>query len=141
MFSGAHAHNLDIKGRLVLPARFRGSLGANLYVTKGLHGCLWLFPEDVWKQVVDKLTSDSMVNSEVLALQRFFLGSASDCHPDDAGRILIPELLRLYAAIQKDVVTVGVGNRLEIWALERWAAYSEGLTDAKIQELGQRISL
>ena len=141
MLSGSHAHSIDAKGRLVLPARFRGRLGDTLYLTKGLHGCLWLFPEREWSSLVEKLIGDSLVNSEVLELQRFFLGSAVDCRPDDAGRIIIPELLRQYAGIQRDVVTVGVGNRLEIWALERWEAYSQALTDERIHELGKRNKL
>jgi MraZ protein len=116
-------------------------LGDTLYLTKGLHGCLWLFPEKEWSSLVEKLIGDSLVNSEVLELQRFFLGSAVDCHPDDAGRIIIPELLRQYAGIQRDVVTVGAGNRLEIWALERWEAYNQALTDERIQELGKRNKL
>jgi len=116
-------------------------MGDTIHVTRGLHGCLWLFPEDEWQRLVSKLTGDSMFNSDILELQRFFLGNATDCRPDDAGRINIPELLRQYAGIQKDVVTVGVGNRLEVWALERWDAYSQRLTDERVQELGQRISL
>lgn len=141
MLSGAHAHTIDAKGRLVLPARFRIHMGETIHVTRGLHGCLWLFPEDEWQRLVSRLTGDSMFNSDILELQRFFLGNAADCRPDDAGRITIPELLRQYAGIQKDVVTVGVGNRLEVWALDRWEAYSQRLTDERVQELGQRISL
>jgi MraZ protein len=141
MLTGSYAHSLDAKGRLVLPARFRASLGLDLFVTKGLHGCLWVFGQDDWQQLVAKLTSGSMVNPEVLALQRFFLGFAADCHPDDVGRVSIPELLRQYAGIQRDVITIGAGNRLEIWALERWEAYNGGLTDDEIQRLGQKLQL
>ncbi|MGQ9524867.1 MAG: division/cell wall cluster transcriptional repressor MraZ [Armatimonadota bacterium] len=141
MVSGAHAHTIDAKGRIVLPARFRVHMGEPLHITRGLHGCLWLFPDQEWKRLVDKLTGDSMFNPDILELQRFFLGNASECHPDDAGRITIPELLRQYAGIQKDIVTIGVGNRLEVWALERWDAYSQRLTDERVQELGQRINL
>ncbi len=142
MLSGAYEHAVDSKGRTILPARFRGQLGDTIYVTKGLDRCLWVFPSEAWDQVMAKLSSDSiMVHPDILALQRFFLGSAVEIRPDDQGRIALPALLREYASIEKDVVTAGVGNRLEIWAKPKWEVYTADLTDDRIADLGTRVSL
>jgi len=131
---------MDAKGRLVLPARFRSQLGENLTVTKGLHRCLWLFPEETWRLVSSQLTAETLGSSDLLALQRFFLGSAADAGPDDQGRISLPALLREYGGIEKEVVTLGMGSRLEIWSRERWDAYQIELTDDRILELAGRLS-
>ena len=140
MFSGAYPHSMDAKGRLVLPAKFRARLGAGLTVTKGLHRCLWLFPEEAWWRVAEGLTAETIGSPDTLALQRFFLGSAADAGPDEQGRILLPPLLREYARIEKEVVTVGMGARLEIWSREKWDAYQNDLTDERILELSGKLS-
>lgn len=139
MFSGAFPHSMDAKGRLVLPAKFRAQLGLGLTVTKGLNRCLWLFPEENWRLVAEQLTAETLGSPDTLALQRFFLGSAADAGPDDQGRIMLPPLLRDYAGIEKEVVTVGMGTRLEIWSRERWDAYQNDLTDERILELTSRL--
>jgi MraZ protein len=140
MFSGSFPHSMDAKGRLVLPARFRSQLGNSLTVTKGLHRCLWLFPEETWNRVLTQLTSETIGSPDSLALQRFFLGSAADAGPDEQGRISLPPLLREYAGIEKEVVTAGMGSRLEIWSREKWDAYQEELTDERILDLAGRLS-
>lgn len=142
MFSGTYNHTVDAKGRLVLPSRFRGSLGQLLYLTRGINRCLWLFPDEGWRAVVEMLGADSMTNPDTLALQRFFVGSAAECTPDDMGRIPLPALLRDYAGIDRETVVVGVGPRVEIWSRERWDAYSaQDLSDERILEMAQRASL
>lgn len=141
MLSGAYGHAVDSKGRTILPSRFRSQVGDTLWVCKGMGRCLWAFPLAIWEQVVEKLAGDSMVNPDVQALQRFFLGSAVEVHPDEQGRIALPPLLREYAGIDKEVVTAGIGNRLEIWAKERWDSLNDELTDERIAELGSRLSL
>jgi MraZ protein len=140
MFSGAFPHSMDAKGRLVLPAKFRAQLGLGLTVTKGLNRCLWLFPEEGWRRVAEQLTAETIGSPDTLALQRFFLGSAADAGPDEQGRIMVPPLLREYAGIEKEVVTVGMGGRLEVWSRERWDAYQNDLTDERILELTSRLS-
>ena len=141
MFSGAFPHSMDAKGRLVLPARFRSQLGVSLTVTKGLDRCLWLFPDEAWRRVSSQLTAETLGGPDLLALQRFFLGSAADAGPDEQGRIALPTLLREYAGIEKEVVTVGMGSRLEIWSRERWDAYQAELTDDRIIELAGRFNI
>jgi MraZ protein len=140
MFSGAFPHSVDAKGRLVLPARFRVQVGVHLTLTKGLHRCLWLFPEETWSRLLSQLGGETLSGPDTLALQRFFLGSAVDAGPDDQGRIALPPLLREYAGIDKEVVTVRMGNRLEVWARDRWDAYQNELTDDMILELTARLS-
>ena len=131
---------MDAKGRLVLPAKFRSQLGMDLTVTKGLNRCLWLFPEETWQRVSEQLTAETLGSPDTLALQRFFLGSAADAGPDEQGRVLLPPLLREYAGIEREVVTVGMGARLEVWSRERWDAYQNDLTDERILELTSRLS-
>ncbi|HEY3282112.1 MAG TPA: division/cell wall cluster transcriptional repressor MraZ [Armatimonadota bacterium] len=140
-FSGARGHTVDAKGRTILPSEFRKSLGEAVFLTRGPGGCLWLFTREEWAVFVRKLSSDSMVNPDVLALQRFFIGSASELHFDDQGRIAIPQLLRDYAQIGKDIVTAGMGKKLELWSKPKWDSVLDELTPDVIHQLGTRISL
>jgi MraZ protein len=141
VLSGALAHAVDAKGRTILPSRFRGQMGAALWITKGVGRCLWVFTQERWTEVIEKLTSGSMMDPDLLDLQRHFLGWAVEEQPDEQGRIALPALLRQYAFIEREVVTAGVGNRLEIWARDRWDAYQDTLTDERIAQLGAKVRL
>lgn len=116
-------------------------MGSPVVVTRGLGGCLWIFPLDAWQEMAQKLMAESIGSADRLALQRFFLGSAVEIPLDDQGRILLPQNLREQAGLQKDLVLVGMGNRLEIWARERWLDYNASLTDERIQELASEFRL
>ncbi len=142
MFSGAHTHSVDSKGRTVIPAKFRARLGERFYLTRGLHGCLWIFADQHWQDFQKKLTPRSLLDSDALKLERFFLGSAVECMPDGQGRIGIPEDLRRYAGIvDSDICVVGLGTRVEIWSGARWEEFNSSLTDEVIQDLGQSLDL
>lgn len=142
MFSGASHHNLDAKGRAVLPAKFRYSLGQRFMLTRGLGGCLWVFPEQAWRALEERLASLSLTNSNGLALQRFFLGSAVECEVDNQGRVPIPAFLREVAKIEKEMVVVGIGKRIEIWAREVWDAYDQQqLSDENIRDIAQDMEI
>ena len=141
MFSGAYEHSVDSKGRTVIPAKFRARLGERFYLTRGLHGCLWVFADQHWSEFQKKLTPRSLLDSDALKLERYFLGSAVECMPDGQGRIGIPENLRQFAGIDGDIWVVGLGTRVEIWSNAKWEEFNNSLTDEVIQNLGQTLDL
>ncbi len=123
MFIGEHHHTLDGKGRLILPARFRANLGERCIATRGLDHCLFVFPMEEWRQLEQKLRGLPLTKTEARAFSRFFFSGATECELDAQGRILIPPSLREYAAVNREVVIIGVSSRIEIWAKERWLEY------------------
>ena len=120
MFMGEYNHTIDAKGRLIVPAKFREILGDNFIVTKGLDGCLFVYPNDEWTRFEEKLKSLPLTNKNARQFTRFFLAGAAACEVDKQGRILLPKVLREFASLEKDVVLVGVASRIEIWSRERW---------------------
>lgn len=108
------------KGVLLYPAKFREILGDNFIVTKGLDGCLFVYPNDEWTRFEEKLKSLPLTNKNARQFTRFFLAGAAACEVDKQGRILLPQVLREFASLEKDVVLVGVASRIEIWSRERW---------------------
>ena len=120
MFMGEYNHTIDAKGRLIVPVKFREILGDNFIVTKGLDGCLFVYPNDEWTRFEEKLKSLPLTNKNARQFTRFFLAGAAACEVDKQGRILLPQVLREFASLEKDVVLVGVASRIEIWSRERW---------------------
>lgn len=120
MFMGEYNHTIDAKGRLIVPAKFREILGDNFIVTKGLDGCLFVYPNDEWTRFEEKLKSLPLTNKNARQFTRFFLAGAAACEVDKQGRILLPQVLREFASLEKDVVLVGVASRIEIWSRELW---------------------
>ncbi len=120
MFMGEYNHTIDAKGRLIIPSKFREILGDAFVVTKGLDGCLFVYDNEEWKRFEEKLRSLPITNKEARQFVRFFLAGATEAEVDKQGRILIPNVLREFAEITKDVVLVGVGSRIEIWSRERF---------------------
>ena len=120
MFMGEYNHTIDAKGRLIVPAKFREILGDNFIVTKGLDGCLFVYPNDEWTRFEEKLKSLPLTNKNARQFTRFLLAGAAACEVDKQGRILLPQVLRGFASLEKDVVLVGVASRIEIWSRERW---------------------
>ena len=117
--TGTYEHSLAPKGRLFIPAQLRKELGDPLYVTMGLDGCLAVYPQETWDTFTEKFASLPMSQSKAM---RPLFANAAKCEPDSQGRILLPQKLRAYAGLDKDVVIIGVSNRAEIWNAERWAA-------------------
>ena len=140
MFIGGYFHNLDDKGRVVIPPRFRNQLGERFIITKGLHGCLWILKEDRWTLIQQRLQTEGM-HKELLVLQRFLSGGATECSPDAQGRILIPPVLRDYAHIERDLVIIGATNRVELWAKEVWNDYNASLSDETIEASLERVDI
>ena len=120
MLMGEYNHTIDAKGRLIVPVKFREILGDNFIVTKGLDGCLFVYPNDEWTRFEEKLKSLPLTNKNARQFTRFFLAGAAACEVDKQGRILLPQVLREFASLEKDVVLVGVASRIEIWSRERW---------------------
>ena len=120
MFMSEYNHTLDTKGRLIIPAKFREVLGEEFVISKGMDGCLFVYANDDWNAFEQKLTSLPLINKEARQFARFFLAGAATVEVDKQGRILLPANLREYAGIDKEVVSVGVFSRVEIWSKERY---------------------
>lgn len=126
MFMGEYSHTIDAKGRIIVPAKFRDNLGDNFVITKGLDNCLFVYTSDDWFKFEEKLRALPLTNKDARKFTRFFLAGAAEMEVDKQGRILIPSVLREFAALDKDVVFVGVGSRIEIWDKIRW---NESISD------------
>jgi MraZ protein len=120
MFLGEYLHNIDTKGRLTLPAKFRGELAKGVVVTRGLDGCLFVHPVDEWQELAKKINSLPLTRKDARTLARLIYSGASDCTPDKQGRILLPSYLREFAGVDGETVIIGLHNRLEIWNPQRW---------------------
>ena len=120
MFMGEDNNSIDTKGRLIIPSRFRDELGDEFVVTKGLDGCLFVFPQNEWQAFEEKLKSLPLTNKSARQFARFFVAGATPCELDKQGRILLPGTLREFAGLDKDVVLTGMLNRIEIWSKEKW---------------------
>ena len=134
MLLGEYRHNVDAKGRVSVPSKFRGDLGQSFVVTKGLDNCLFMYSKTEWETFEEKLKTLPLTNNDARSFMRFFFAGATECEVDKQGRINIPQNLREYAKIQKDVVIVGVSTRAEIWNSENWDKYtnSDSLDVSKI---------
>lgn len=119
MSSGEYEHSVDEKGRLTIPARFRAELGEEVSVTRGLDGCLFVYPQDVWHVLCERVASLPLARRDARIFSRMIC-SGTECKLDKQGRILLPTPLRKHAAIESEVVVVGIDSRLEIWSKERW---------------------
>lgn len=138
MFTGEYQHAIDEKGRLIMPAKFREVLGEIFMITKGLDGCLFVYPQEEWKRLEEKLKNLPFTNKDARAFARFFFSGAVECEADKQGRILVNGNLREYAHINRDVVIIGVGTRIEMWAKETWEEYSRE-TEKSYEELAEKM--
>ena len=120
MFMGEYNHTVDTKGRLIIPSKFREQLGEEFIVTKGLDGCLFMFPQDEWLAFEEKLRTLPLTQKGARQFTRFFVAGATPCELDKQGRILLPATLREFAGLDKDVVLAGMLNRIEIWSKAKW---------------------
>jgi MraZ protein len=124
MFYGEFEHSIDRKGRLILPAKFRevakNQFVEKFFVTRGLDKCLFMFSEEEWSLQENKFKTMSFTKQQSRTFNRLLFSSAVDVNPDKQGRILLPQYLKDFADIKKDVIIVGVSNRIEIWAKDLW---------------------
>lgn len=138
MFMGEYSHTIDAKGRIIVPAKFRESLGDNIVVTKGLDNCLFVYTSEDWRKFEEKLRTLPLTNKDARKFTRFFLAGAAEMEIDKQGRILIPSVLREFAALEKDVVLVGVVSRIEIWDKARWNE-SISIYDDDMEEVAENM--
>lgn len=120
--TGTYEHSLDAKGRLFIPAQLRKELGDTLYVTMGMDGCLAVYPQETWNRFTERYSSLPMSQSKSM---RVLFANAAKCEPDSQGRIVVPQKLRAFAALEKDAVIIGVHDRAEIWSAARWSGQEE----------------
>lgn len=134
MLLGEYRHNVDVKGRVSVPSKFRNDLGQTFVITKGLDNCLFMYSKQEWETFELKLKELPLTSQDARSFVRFFFAGAAECEVDKQGRINIPQNLREYANIQKDVVIVGVATRAEIWDSENWNKYtsSDSLDGTKL---------
>lgn len=134
MLLGEYRHNVDVKGRVSVPSKFRDDLGQSFVVTKGLDNCLFMYSKAEWETFEEKLKQLPLTNADARTFIRFFFAGATEVEVDKQGRINIPQVLRDYAGIKKDVVIAGVATRAEIWDSVAWDKYtsSEALNVSNI---------
>ena len=140
MFLGEYKHNVDMKGRMAIPAKFRMKLDGGAILTRGLDKCLFLFPQGEWSNLVGKLMNLPLAQASSRAFVRLMLSGASDVDFDAQGRVLIPESLRKYAGIEKKTIVTGLYNRIEIWDEDEWDKYksrTESASDEIAEKLGE----
>ncbi|OGZ00487.1 MAG: cell division/cell wall cluster transcriptional repressor MraZ [Candidatus Liptonbacteria bacterium RIFCSPLOWO2_01_FULL_53_13] len=139
MLLGEYHHNLDTKGRMALPAKFRDKISAGAIITRGLDRCLFVFAPAEWQVLAEKLIALPLAQANSRAFVRLMLAGASDVELDAQGRILIPDYLRKYAGLKKEVVVAGLYNRAEVWDKEEWARYKEK-TEGASDEIAEKLS-
>lgn len=138
MLIGEYEHSLDVKGRLIMPAKLRHDMGDKFIVTKGLDGCLFAFSQQEWLNFETKLKELPLSDKNARNFVRFFLAGATECEMDKQGRFLIPNNLRVAANLNKEAVIIGVGTRLEIWDKQTWQNCDETIS---ADDIAQNMTL
>ncbi len=129
MFMGEFHHSIDAKGRLILPSKFREMLSDPFIITRGLDGCLFVYQQDEWQRIVDQLKKLPFTQKKAREFNRFFLSGATECSIDKQGRVNVATPLVEYAKLVKECVVIGVNDRIEIWAKEKWESFMETNVD------------
>lgn len=138
MFLGEYRHSLDPKGRVNLPTKFRSALSKGVVITRGVDRCLFVYPHATWEKLAANLARLPLTAQASRAFARLLLAGAMDVVPDGQGRIMLPEYLRSYARVRKQVVIAGVYDRLEIWEAEAWSAYTKK-TEQRSEAIAETI--
>lgn len=139
MFIGEYSHSLDEKGRLAVPKKFRALLSKGAVVTRGLDNCLFLYTQAEWKKLADKLAGLPFAQSNTRAFARLMLAGAMDVDIDKQGRVILPEYLRAFAWLKKEVIIAGLYNRLEIWDTGQWRNYTRR-TEAASTDIAEQMA-
>jgi MraZ protein len=140
MLLGEYNHNLDTKGRMAMPAKFREKLAAGAIITRGIDNCLFVFANAEWEELAKKLMALPLAQANSRAFVRLMMAGATDVELDSQGRILVPDYLRKYAGLKKEVVVAGLYNRIEVWDRDAWSAYkakTESSSEAIAEKLGE----
>ena len=139
MFIGEFKHNLDSKGRIAMPVKFRNKLTGGAIITRGLDRCLFVFGNKDWEILAQKIIALPLSQANSRAFSRLMLAGAMDVDIDKQGRILIPDYLREYAGLKKEAVFTGLYNRIEIWDSENWKQYKTK-TESQSDEIAEKLS-
>lgn len=142
MFYGEYEHTIDKKGRIIVPSKFRDFMKEydikKLFVTRGLDKCLFLFTEDEWKAQESKFKSIPFTKSESRKFNRLYFSGATLVECDGQGRILLPKYLKDFAEIKRDIMIIGVSNRIEVWSKESWQEYYKS-SKGSYEEIAERL--
>ena len=136
---GQYYHSLDPKNRVSMPAKFRDQLGSHFVITQGLNNCLFVFSDEEFQHLADLLNALPMAKGQPLL--HFFFSGAADVEPDKVGRVLLPEHLKKYAGIDKDVVINGCGKRAEIWNAAEWTRLQESVTAEDVEAMMNDLNI
>lgn len=139
MFIGQYRHNLDSKNRLIIPAKFREGLGESFVVTRGLDGCLSVYTDSQWEQMITRLSAIPSTKKEARMYMRELTGNAQPCSFDSQGRIQLPQFLIKTANITKSCVVVGVADHVEIWSDAQWDSYDE-LASGEFESVAETLT-
>lgn len=138
MFIGEYSHNIDDKGRLAVPKKFRAKLAKGAIITRGLDDCLFLYTKEEWKVLAEKLASLPFSQANARAFARLMLAGAMDVDLDKQGRVVLPDYLRAYADLKKETIVAGLYNRLEIWDQSKWSEYTKR-TEANKNDIAEQL--
>lgn len=138
MFMGEYHHNIDEKGRLIMPSKFRNDLGETFVITRGIDSCLFVYPMETWNNLTSKLNELSFTKKDVRSFQRFFLSGATICEFDKQGRINITSPLADYAKLNKECVVIGVNDRIEIWSKDNFDKFLDENID-NVSDIAERL--
>ncbi|MFZ3062558.1 MAG: division/cell wall cluster transcriptional repressor MraZ [Actinomycetota bacterium] len=139
MFLGEFQHSVDPKGRVILPSKFRAALKEGLVVTKGLEECLFVYPQSEWQKMEENVRGLPTTRKDARAFARSFFAGAIGSKLDRLGRVFIPQNLRDFAHLTKDVVVIGVSARIEIWDKVRWNRYQKE-TDKAYTDIAEKLT-
>lgn len=138
VFIGEYQHSLDLKNRMIVPSKFREAFGNKFIITKGLDGCLYAYTLEEWAILENKLKSLPLTSKDARAFVRFFFSGANEVEIDKQGRALVPQNLKEYSSIEKDIVSIGVLTRVEIWSKDKWEDYNNNNVD--FDEIAEKMS-
>ena len=130
MFIGEYHHTIDEKGRIIIPAKFREELGNTFIITRGIENCLFVYSEENWAKITNKLNSLPFTKKDARTFNRFFMSGATSVELDKQGRVNISKPLIDYANLLKDCVIIGTGDRLEVWSQESWESFFDSTKDS-----------
>ena len=130
MFIGEYHHTIDEKGRIIIPVKFREELGNSFIITRGIENCLFVYSEENWAKITNKLNSLPFTKKDARTFNRFFMSGATNVELDKQGRVNISQPLIDYAKLLKDCVIIGTGDRLEVWSQESWESFFDSTKDS-----------
>jgi len=138
MFIGEYTFTIDNKRRIAIPAKFRRLLGKRAVITRGLDNCLVVYPMEEWKKVAKKLQSLPSSRMDARSFVRILLSGAADVVLDKLGRILVPDYLKKYASLKKNIAIIGIANRIEVWNVDDWTKYKE-TAEKEVGDMAERL--